>query len=112
MNRPPGKILLKAERKEFLGRITVYLADVLRRKVKVDRWTLTEIAAAAGVSNSVLSAAKHYDKWRIPISQNILQRMIKGGLLNVDGILNNVPTNAREKEYLEKVGTKRPNHRR
>src|SRR6056297_1639551 len=92
MNTPksPKNYLLEDERKELFGRITEYIGRVfhhMNTKAK-PRWSGKEIAAVYDIQNTHVTEFKNYKKYKREISYNELSKLIAGGLVTVNELID------------------------
>lgn len=95
--------LRKAEKKELMGKVTKYIGKELTILKEHKNWSYVEMALHCGVSQNRITEITSYGEksYNVPVNEKNLARIIKGGLVTVDGIIKNVKMNTKEKEYVE-----------
>lgn len=95
------KELTKRSKKELLERVRDVVALKLDQMIRVDqKYTGKEIAQNLGLDAARISEILSVTPK--PLSEQTLRKLIGGGVVNVQDILNKVNPTAEEREYLSK----------
>ena len=97
----PKNHLRHAEKKAMFIKLTKYLGWRFDHMMKVEQWQAKEIVEITGLTNSRITEIKDYEKYKRPINEAILAKVIGGGIVNVDELKEKANLDEKEKRYLE-----------